>query len=161
MKFQLSQTPYVKVCKLLKIELSPKEKFDRLTRKIQTKGSKLRKYHFNLIPHGGSVILFDGLGNEFGTYSFDVRGIRSARIFALELFQESKNQNGGYSVTAPTMDFLTQEEMTLVKKQTSNLLNYNPFIVCKDCRFQFESEKELRNHRCGKTWAILEFRKVA
>lgn len=160
MKFQLSQKPYVKVCRLPKIELTPKQKFDRLAFRLDKK-TKLRLYHFNLIPHGKKVFLFNGIGDELGFYDFSIDGIRQARIDALAIFQEAKNQNGGYSVTAPAMDFLSYEEIELAKKQTSKLLAYNPFVICKDCKFQFENERELQNHRCSESWAILEFRKVA
>lgn len=157
MKFQIASKPYVKVSKLPKIELTPRQKFERLVSKLDKK-SKLRQFHFNLIPHGSKVVLFDGIGNELGFYSFSIEGIREARVYALTLFQEAKNQNGGYSVTAPAMDFLTYEEVELAKKQTSKLLAYNPFVHCSYCKFQFELDSELKNHRCGKDWAILEFR---
>jgi hypothetical protein len=137
------------------IKLTPKEKFDRIAKPL---GKRLRKFHFNIIESGKEIHLFNGLGEDLGTFSNDVKGARLARELALSLFNSASpiQQNGGYLINSPNYEALSDEEIVEERLHTMKLMEYHPFNVCKDCKGQFEDE-EFKLHRCilGRNWVAV------
>lgn len=158
MPIKISFIPYVPPIKHpAKIVLTSQQRFERIKFKLSKNKTKLRLFHFNLIEGlNGKVVLFNGDGKEIGLFNNSLEGARIARQTALNLFLASEDQNGGFSFTSSVnYEFMSYEEIEKAKLQTSRLLDYNPFKVCKNCDFQFEPEEFLL-HKCivGATWIV-------
>lgn len=158
-KFQLNFAKIIPKPKRSTIKVSPQEKFNRILRKASKGKVKIRKYHFNAIEAGKTLIVFDGEGNEVYQGENSVNGCRVARLHCQALYFASENQNGGFNFTNPNFEHQTLEEIRIAQKMVRNLAEYNPFILCKDCRFQFETQIELSLHKCTEQWICFEFSK--
>lgn len=140
--------------------ISPQEKFNRLSRRLKNKGNKfkLRKYHFNAISSVKVITVFDGEGIEVFQGENSINGCRVARQYCLAIFLSAENQNGGFNWTMDfNPEFQTLEELREAELATRRNLDYKPFIVCLECKFQFETNVELGRHICTEQFMILEF----
>lgn len=158
-KFKLCFTKVIPKPKRTIIKLSPQEKFNRIVRKSAKGKIKIRKYHFNAIEAGKTLIVFDGEGTEVFQGENSVNGCRIARQACLAMFLSAKNQNGGFSFTNPNFEFQTLEEIRNAQRMVRNLAEHNPFILCADCKFQFETQIEMNLHKCTEQWVCFEFPK--
>ncbi len=145
-----------------RILISPQERFNRLSKRQINRGKnyKLRRFHFNAIENGNIIVLFDGLGNNLGDFDNSVIGCRLARQFALKLFHASDNQNGGFLFTNPNFEYQTPEELEMVGLLARKNVEYHPFAICKDCKFQFQDNIEMSLHKCTENWMIFEFTRI-
>lgn len=159
MPIKISIAPYIPPIKHpAKIVLTSQQRFDRLIKRLSRSRTKLRKFHFNLLQGlNGKVCLFDGDGIEVDQFTNSIEGIRIARQTALRLFLSNENQQGGFNFTsAINPEFMSFEEIEKARLQTRKLLDYQPFHLCSNCKFQFETE-EFGSHRCivGENWAVI------
>lgn len=160
MKFQLGFAKIIPKPKRELIKLSPQQKFNRLANRINKGKVKLRKYHFNAIEVEKTLIVFDGEGIEVFQGENSVKGCQIARQCCLAIFLSAKNQNGGFSFTSNVnFEFQTLEEIRKAQTMVKNQLEYHPFILCADCKFQFETQLELSLHKCTDKWVCFEFPK--
>jgi hypothetical protein len=147
--------PRIKSC------MSPAEKFSRLSKRLASKGKghKLRKFHFTVIASGALITVFDGDGIEVIRASNNIDGYRIARAHAIRLFLAS-DQHGGFDWNSPNVEYQTPEELAATQQQTIRDLSHHPLAICKDCKFDFSDQLDLRKHKCSEQWMILEFSKV-
>lgn len=101
-KFQISFAKHVPKEKREKILLSPKDKFNRIARRLigKDKNLHLRKFHFNVIENGSEIVIFDGEGKEIMKASNCIEGCIEARQKCLSIFLSAKDKNGGFKFTA-------------------------------------------------------------
>jgi len=160
MRFQIGFAKIIPKPKRELIKLSPQQKFSRLSKKLDKGKIKLKKYNFNAIESGKVIIVFDGEGIEVFQGENSVKGCQIARQFCLNLFFSAKNQSGGFTFTPNVnYEYQTLEEIRKAQDQVKKLLEYNPFVICAECKFQFENEKERDLHKCTDQWIIFEFPK--
>jgi len=160
MRFQIGFAKIIPKPKRELIKLSPQQKFSRLAKKLDKSKIKLKKFHFNAIEAGKTIIVFDGEGNEVFQGENSVKGCQIARQHCLALYFSSKNQSGGFTFTTNVnYEFQTLEEMRKAQDQVKKQLEYNPFTVCNDCKFQFENQDEMKLHICTDQWIVFEFPK--
>lgn len=158
MPIKLSFVPYIPPIKYLtKITLTPAQRFERITRKLDKSKTILRKYHFNLVEGlNNKTCLFDGEGKEIGSFEKSIEGTRIAREVALNIFLFGENQNGGFQFTSSiNNELMSYDEIERAKMQTKKNLEYQPFNLCKNCEFQFEPE-DFSIHHCiiGRNWIV-------
>src|ERR1051325_7911485 len=160
MKFKLGFAKIIPKPKRELVKLSPQQRFNRLANRINKGKVKLRKFHFNAIEAGKTIIVFDGEGIEVFQGENSVKGCQIARQDCLALYFSSKNQSGGFTFTTNVnYEFQTLEEIRKAQDQVKKQLEYNPFTVCNDCKFQFENEEEKNLHVCTEQWIVFEFPK--
>ena len=159
MKFQIKFAKIIPKPKRELTKLSPQQKFDRLARRLSRNSkSKLRKYHFNAIEAGSTLIVFDGEGIEVYQGENSVKGCKVARQLCLAMYFSASNQNGGFAFTTNVnFEFQSLAEIRANQEQVKKQLEYNPFVICKDCKFQFENEIERYLHVCTDNWIVFEF----
>lgn len=108
--------------------LSPEDKFKRAAKKLtHGRAGKLRKFHFLTIEHEQRIYLFNGDGKEIGIYENSMRGYRTARSKARDLFCAAKitEQNGGYNFTPDkNLEYMSPEEIDAAYASTLRHLSY-------------------------------------
>lgn len=138
--------------------LTPKDKFDRLVKKL-TGGcpQRVKKFHFFTVVSSDRVYLFDGKGKEIGDYENSLKGYRLARLKALDIFMKAEKPLGGFLFTPDrNLEYQNAEELSNQYSSVLRQLAYHPLKVCNKCGFDFE-EQDYQIHRCilGKTWVII------
>jgi len=160
MRFQIGFAKIISKPKRELIKLSPQQKFSRLAKKLDKGKIKLKKYHFNAIEAGNTIIVFDGEGIEVFQGENSVKGCQVARQHCLALYFSSNKQSGGFSFTTNVnYEFQTLAEIRRNQEIVKKQLEYNPFVICADCKFQFEDEIERSLHKCTDQWIVFEFPK--
>lgn len=154
-KIQIAKLP--EIAKRERLLISPQEKFNRLSRRLVIKGKRfqLRKFHFNVISSGKSIVVFDGNGIEAITTENSINGYRLARLHCLELFLNAKDQNGGFLFTMLNLE--NDDEIPASINITSP--KDIEMKQCNFCTFYFEKDK-IDLHVCAKTWMISNFTKI-
>lgn len=101
-KFQINFAKYIPKQEREIVKLSPKQKFDRIVRRLSVKDKKshLRRFHFNVIENGNEIVIFDGEGNEIMKTNNCIEGCIEARQKCLSIFLSSNDKNGGFKFTA-------------------------------------------------------------
>lgn len=161
MKFKLGFAKIISKPKRSLIQLTPQEKFNRISAKFKKGKIKLRKYHFNAIESGKVLTVFDGEGIEVFQGENSVKGCRVARQCCLAIFLSAINQNGGFTFTTnANFEFQTLDELRLNHAMMQKHLDHKNLPVCINCKFQFSDETDKNMHLCTENWMIFEFRQM-
>lgn len=89
-----------------KVELSPEEKLAQIFAKASKNGIRIKRFHFNLIESGTTLILFNGSKNKIDEFPKTIKGIKDARVCARKLFLNSPTiyRQGGFKFDMPFSD---------------------------------------------------------
>lgn len=151
-KIQLGKIP--EIVKRERVLISPQEKFNRLSRRIKNKSkeNQLRKFHFNVIEAGKTIVVFDGEGIEVLQAENSRNGYALARIHCRQLFLSAllEDRNGGFIFNQP--DITNREDIPV---SISLKAPKEPIMkICNCCNFYFPIE-EITLHICSRNWLMI------